>query len=105
MSTEKQWEEAKRLYPVGEEVRGTVKAKFPFGVFLELPGAQEISGFLDVASYNPATGLHPAPLPEVGSPVKGIVSFHNERDKQIRVRVGPAVHHIINTGTPDHDGT
>ncbi|WP_181793138.1 hypothetical protein [Streptomyces sp. WELS2] len=103
MSTEKQWEEAKRLYPVGESVQGTVKAKFPFGVFLELSGAQEVTVFLDIASYNPAAELHPAPLPEVGSPVDGVVSFHNERDKQIRVRVGPAVHHILNTGSGDRD--
>ncbi|MEU7559212.1 hypothetical protein [Streptomyces eurythermus] len=103
MSTEKQWKEAKQLYPVGEAVQGTVKAKFPFGVFLELSGAQEVTAFLDVASYNPETELHPAPLPEVGSSVSGVVSFHNERDKQIRVRVGPAVHHIINTEPRDRE--
>ncbi|MFE9901626.1 hypothetical protein [Streptomyces achromogenes] len=101
MSTEKQWEEAKSLYPLGAEVQATVKVKFPFGVFLELPGAPEVTGFLDIASYNPTTGPDPAPLPDAGSPVDVVVSFHNERDKQIRVRVGPAAHHIANKETRD----
>ncbi|GHI07989.1 hypothetical protein [Streptomyces cellostaticus] len=99
MTSEDQWQEAKRLHAVGSEVRGTVNAKFPFGVFLDLPETPEITGFLDIASYNPtSTDSSPVPLPDVGVSVAGVVSYHDEQSKQIRIRVGPPVHHIIYNG-------
>lgn len=101
MSTEKQWQDAKVLYPTGTEAHAKVKAKFPFGVFLELEKAPEVTAFLDIASYNPEDESSPASLPDIDSLVVGIVSSHVERDKQIRIRVGPELHHIIDQQTSD----
>ncbi|MER6628880.1 hypothetical protein ABT301_11640 [Streptomyces sp. NPDC000987] len=95
MTTEQIWETAKRRYPVGSTARGRVKDRFPFGVFLELDDAPGINGFVDLLSYNPDGTINdpeapPVPLPEVGEVVEGIVAMHVDRDRQIRLRVGPA---------------
>ncbi|MFF3400720.1 hypothetical protein ACFYW6_19590 [Streptomyces sp. NPDC002659] len=67
-----------------------VKARFNFGVFLELEYAPQVNGFIDISSYNPsgADEKAPAPLPEVGETVEGIVVRLVDRDQQIRIRVG-----------------
>lgn len=85
------WEETKQLYPVGSPARGAVKARLPFGVFLDLDEAPGISAFIDLLSYNPDGTINdpaapPAPLPEVGEVVEGIVGQHG--DEQIKIRVG-----------------
>ncbi|MFI1565066.1 hypothetical protein ACH4ZX_18775 [Streptomyces sp. NPDC020490] len=89
------WGTAKRRYPVGSTARGRVEARLPFGVFLELDDAPGVNGFVDLLSYNPDGTINdpaapPAALPEVGEVVEGIVTVHVDRDRQIRLRVGPA---------------
>ncbi|MFJ4831419.1 hypothetical protein ACIP79_16065 [Streptomyces sp. NPDC088747] len=91
--SEESWEAAKRRYPVGSPARGRVKDRFDFGVFLELDEAPEVHGFVDLLSYNPDGTINdpdapPAPLPEVGDIVEGVVAVHVDRDRQIRIRVG-----------------
>ncbi|MEV0639678.1 hypothetical protein AB0I77_33035 [Streptomyces sp. NPDC050619] len=93
MTAEETWEAAKRRYPVGSDAHGRVKARFPFGVFVELDAAPGCNGFIDLLSYNPDGTINdlaaPAvPLPEVGEIVEGIVAIHVDRDRQIRIRVG-----------------
>jgi len=95
VTTEEIWETAKTRYPVGSTARGRVKDQFPFGVFLELDDAPGVNGFIDLLSYNPDGTINdpaapPVPLPEVGEVVEGVVAMHVDRDRQIRVRVGPA---------------
>lgn len=91
MTSANSWEDAKLKYPINSPVRGKVKAAFPFGVFIELEGEPEVKAFLDVASYNPSGDISDhVPLPQVGDVVEGSVSTHSDRDKQIRLRVGPA---------------
>ncbi|MCS0602408.1 hypothetical protein NX794_14480 [Streptomyces sp. LP11] len=102
MNIKNPWENAKALYPVGAQAQGTVKKKFPFGVFLELSGAPDVIAFLDIASYNPAGEPPPAPLPDPGARVTGTIAAHNERDKQLRIRVGPPVHQIMDKRANDH---
>lgn len=91
---EQSWEAAKRLYPLGSVARGTVKDRFPYGAFLELDAAPGVTGFLDLVSYNPGGTLNdpevpPPELPCVGDRVEGAVADHVDRDRQIRIRVGP----------------
>ncbi|MFF5005513.1 hypothetical protein ACFY3G_22165 [Streptomyces phaeochromogenes] len=89
MSDEESWVEAKLRYPAGSNARGRVKARFQFGVFLELDDAPGALGFLDIASYRPdPLADEPVPLPEVGEFVEGVVAIHVDRDKQIKIRVG-----------------
>lgn len=89
MSDEDSWVEAKRRYPAGSNVRGQVKARFQFGVFLEIEDAPGVIGFLDIVSYKPdPLAQEPVPLPEVGEFVDGVVAIHVDRDQQIRIRVG-----------------
>lgn len=85
------WVEAKRLYPVGSPVRGRVKIRLPFGVFLDLDEAPGISALIDL-SYNPDGTINdpaapPYSLPDVGEFVEGVVGQHG--DEQIKIRVGP----------------
>ncbi|WP_328670902.1 hypothetical protein [Streptomyces sp. NBC_00328] len=94
MTTEQSWEGAKRTYPLGSVAQGRVKDRFPYGVFLELDDAPGVNGFLDLVSYNPDGTLNdpeipPVPLPQVGDRVEGVVADHVDRDRQIRIRVGP----------------
>ncbi|MFI1938284.1 hypothetical protein ACH44C_14035 [Streptomyces purpureus] len=83
------WQKAKEKYPVGSIARGVVKARFNFGVFLELQEAPAVKGFVDIVSYNPG-GETPVALPDVGETVEGTVVSLVDRDQQIRLRVGPA---------------
>jgi ribosomal protein S1 len=88
------WAAAKRAYPVGAAARGTVKDRFPYGVFLHLDEASGVHGFIDLVSYNPDGTLNdpaapPVPLPQVGDRVEGVVADLVDRDRQIRIRVGP----------------
>ncbi|WP_329029048.1 MULTISPECIES: hypothetical protein [unclassified Streptomyces] len=80
------WEDAKLRHPVGGRVDGVVRVRRPFGVFIELDGAPEVIAFLDIVSYNPDPPVDE--LPEVGEGVSGEVAFHDDRKRQIRVRVG-----------------
>ncbi|PZT74754.1 MULTISPECIES: RNA-binding protein [unclassified Streptomyces] len=80
------WEDAKLRYPVGGRAHGVVRVRRPFGVFIELDGAPEVIALLDIASYNPDPLV--VELPEVGEGVFGEVAFHDEQQRQIRVRVG-----------------
>lgn len=80
------WEDAKLRHPVGSRVDGVVRVRRPFGVFVELDGAPEVIAFLDIASYNPDPPVDE--LPEAGEGVSGEVAFHDDRKRQIRVRVG-----------------
>ncbi|MEU6163215.1 hypothetical protein [Streptomyces tanashiensis] len=91
MTHEESWQKAKERYPVGSAARGVVKARFPFGVFLELEEASAVKGFVDIVSYNPGGpgDESPAPLPEVGETVEGTVVSLVDRDQQIRIQVGP----------------
>ncbi|WP_024757977.1 hypothetical protein [Streptomyces exfoliatus] len=91
MALAESWQKAKERYPVGSTARGVVKARFDFGVFLELEEAPAVKGFVDVVSYNPGDpgGETPAPLPEVGETVEGTVVSLVDRDQQIRLQVGP----------------
>nr|WSZ96946.1 hypothetical protein OH820_15870 [Streptomyces sp. NBC_00857] len=84
------WQEAKKKYPVGSTARGVVKARFNFGVFLELTDAPGVKGFIDLISYRPAGAEEDAPvaLPEIGETVEGTVASLVDRDQQIRIRVG-----------------
>lgn len=86
------WEEAKKKLPVGAPVHGVVKARFPFGVFLEVSDAPGAVIFMDLASYNPEGQEPPAtpgnPLPGVGEEVHGLIAHHEEQGQQIRVRIG-----------------
>ncbi|PZT74757.1 MULTISPECIES: hypothetical protein [unclassified Streptomyces] len=70
----------------------------PFGVFIELDGSPEVIGFLDIASYNPGPPV--AGLPEVGAGVSGEVAYHDERKRQIRVRVGEPFWNNAEPGSP-----
>lgn len=83
---EDELENAKLRHPVGSKTHGVVRIRRPFGVFIELDGAPEVIGFLDIASYNPNPPV--LDLPEVGARVSVEVAFHDEQKRQIRVRVG-----------------
>ncbi|WEH34769.1 hypothetical protein PZB75_16270 [Streptomyces sp. AM 4-1-1] len=90
MTDSNAWENAKKSHPVGSRIRGTVRARFDFGAFLELEGTPDIKGFIDVISYRPdGTGRDvAASLPGVGDTVEGTVASLVDRDQQIRIRVG-----------------
>ncbi|MGW2558206.1 hypothetical protein ACWCXB_02965 [Streptomyces sp. NPDC001514] len=67
-----------------------MKAKFDLGVFLELEYAPEVNGFVDNASYNPSGAGEDThkQLPNIGELVEGTVVSLDDRDRQIRIRVG-----------------
>jgi ribosomal protein S1 len=90
MADSEPWQHAKALYPVGENIRGTVEVRFPFGVVLELSGvAPHIMGFIDIVSYNPiGNDQSVASLPNAGEIIEGVVAELVDRDQQVRIRVG-----------------
>ncbi|MGW7102527.1 hypothetical protein [Streptomyces sp. NPDC054838] len=89
MTDEPSWENIKQAHPLGAQRRGRVRARFPFGVFLEIEQDPAVKVFMDVASYAPDTNPGDVvPLPPVGSIVEGVVVDHVDRDQQIRIRVG-----------------
>ncbi|MGW7328263.1 hypothetical protein ACWGIU_06530 [Streptomyces sp. NPDC054840] len=83
------WRETKVRYHVGTCVTGRVRVKFQHGVFLELDGDPEVRAFVDLLSYNPDEAVREGALPEVGALVTGIVAHLVDRDRQLRIRVGP----------------
>ncbi|MER5971312.1 hypothetical protein ABT112_16495 [Streptomyces sp. NPDC002055] len=84
------WQDAKKRYPLGSTARGAVKARFNFGVFLELEHAPEVNGFIDLVSCRSPGSKEgeEGPLPEIGETVEGVVVRLVDRDRQIRLRVG-----------------
>ncbi|MEU2240195.1 hypothetical protein ABZ572_12450 [Streptomyces sp. NPDC018338] len=85
------WQKARERHPVGSAARDVVKARFSFGVFLELEEAPAVMGFVDVVSCNPGGSDReaPAPLPGVDDTVEGTAVSLVDRDQQIRLQVGP----------------
>ncbi|MFJ6053909.1 hypothetical protein [Streptomyces sp. NPDC092307] len=83
------WERLKSGYPVGARVTGRVKVAFQHGVFLEVDGDPEARVFVDLLSYDPGGTSAGGGLPGVGELVTGVVADRVDRDRQLRVRVGP----------------
>ncbi|MFG2485809.1 hypothetical protein ACGFSI_24010 [Streptomyces virginiae] len=83
------WVHLKSRYPMGALVTGRVKVKFQHGVFLELDENPEARVFVDLLSYNPGGTGGSEGLPAVGEFVTGVVADLVDRDRQLRVRVGP----------------
>lgn len=90
MSSEEEWRHVKELYKVGSRAAGVVEAHFPFGFFVKLDDAPNTKGFIDIISYNPR-GESPGPegWPKVGERIDGVVADLVDRDRQVRIRVGP----------------
>ncbi|MGW8884992.1 hypothetical protein [Streptomyces sp. NPDC055749] len=83
--TEDEWDAAKRKFPYGSTVDGTVNQVAPFGIFISVEGLHVTEAFADVA------GMHhegsTVIWPDVGESVTGVVVEHTERNHQLKLHL------------------
>jgi ribosomal protein S1 len=83
------WDEAKRRFPIGRRVRGTVTAHQPFGVFVDL-GDPEALGLVQITEFRDQGRMTPEQYPPLGASIEAIVLGHtDERRKQVWLGVKP----------------
>lgn len=84
------WEEAKRRFPVGQRVHGTVTRHFPFGIFVDL-GDLVAVGLVEIVNFLDAGRMAAEQYPPVGATVTAVVIGHTEeRRKQVRLSMRPS---------------
>lgn len=83
-----EWDFAKRTYPYGATVTGTVDLVRPFGIFISVEGLHTSRAFADVAGmhHGGADGFTVL-WPEVGDSVTGVVVEHTDRNHQLKLRL------------------
>jgi len=90
MTDESAWEEAVKKFHVGSQVKGTVKVHMPFGFFVTLNDAPQVSAIVDIISYRPGgDSLGPEHWPSVGEEVEATVADLRADSRQVRLRIGP----------------
>ncbi|MHB9155184.1 MAG: 30S ribosomal protein S1 [Endomicrobiales bacterium] len=76
------WEEAKKRYPSGTKVKGTVTHLTPFGAFVKLP--EGIEGLIHVSDMSWTKKVrHPQDFVKVGQEVEVVVLDVNPQDEKI----------------------
>lgn len=95
MIDDEDWEASKSRFPIGSEVSVVVRQHMPFGMFVELPADPTASAFIDLASYHPGGQevVDHTQWPSEGEAIDAIVADHVDRNRQIRLRVGPEIWH------------
>lgn len=86
--TEDEWDAAKRKFPYGSTVNGTVNQVAPFGIFISVEGLHLSEAFADVAGMHHG-GVDGSTViwPEVGDSVTGVVVEHTERNHQLKLHL------------------
>jgi ribosomal protein S1 len=83
------WEAAKRAFPPGARVTGTVQAQVPFGVFVNIPDSP-FQGLIMLVHFKDGERMTKDELPPVGSRVSAVVLGHKEFEHQIVLSVRPS---------------
>ncbi|MFE7759311.1 hypothetical protein [Streptomyces sp. NPDC057418] len=82
-----EWDAAKRKFPYGSTVTGTVREVAPFGIFISVEGVQLGEAFADVAGMHHGADGYTVIWPEVGDAVTGVVVEHTERNHQLKLHL------------------
>ncbi|WP_406422136.1 hypothetical protein OH809_13755 [Streptomyces sp. NBC_00873] len=86
--TSDEWTSAKRKFPVGSHVTGTVDRVAPFGIFISVEGVQLSCAFADVAGMHHSGADGSTVIwPELGEAVTGVVVEHTERNHQLKLHL------------------
>ncbi|WP_165231764.1 S1 RNA-binding domain-containing protein [Aquisphaera insulae] len=85
------WDEARRRFPIGSRVRGTVIDHRPFGIFVDR-GVSEILGLVQVTDFRDEGRMTPDQYPPIGATIEEIVLGHtSEQRKQVWLEVKPGL--------------
>lgn len=84
------WEDAKRRFPVGAVVTGTVTRHAPFGVFVDL-GDPDCYGLVERPEFLDAGRMTEDQYPPVGSAVRVLVLAHTDRDHRVWLTMRPSL--------------
>ncbi len=82
------WEVAKDALPPGTKVVVTVRARMPFGVFVEIPDCP-FTGLIMIVHFKDGERMMFDELPPVNSRVSAVVLGHKELEHQIVLSVRP----------------
>ncbi|HVQ93669.1 MAG TPA: hypothetical protein VMU51_21710 [Mycobacteriales bacterium] len=89
MKDDSAWSAAVARLPFGAVVHGVVTQRYPFGVFVRLTEAPDVTAIVEINNYRPhSVPVSPEDLPAVGDRIEGVVVDHAEFNQQIRLRVG-----------------
>jgi ribosomal protein S1 len=84
------WEEAKRRFPIGSRVQGTVTAHQPFGVFVNIGDADAL-GLIQITDFLDSGRMTVEQYPPVGALIDAVVLGHTDaRRKQVWLEVKPS---------------
>jgi ribosomal protein S1 len=85
------WEAAKKRFPAGRVVHGTVSAHCPFGIFVDL-GDPIATGLVQITEFLDSGRMTPDQYPAVGETVAAVVLGHtDEGRKQVWLCMRPSV--------------
>jgi ribosomal protein S1 len=84
------WEEAKKRFPVGQRVHGTVTRHCPFGIFVDL-GDPVAVGLVEIVNFLDAGRMTAEQYPPVGATITAVAIGHtDERRKQVWLSMRPS---------------
>jgi ribosomal protein S1 len=94
------WEEAKRRFPVGRRVRGTVTAHHPFGIFVDL-GDPTALGLVQITDFRDEGRMTLEQYPPLGASIEAVVLGHtDDHRRQVWLRVKPSQLREADRSTP-----
>ena len=85
------WEAAKKRFPAGRVVHGTVSAHCPFGIFVDL-GDPIATGLVQITEFLDSGRMTPEQYPAIGERVTAVVLGHtDEGRKQVWLCMRPSI--------------
>ncbi|MFE7245803.1 hypothetical protein [Streptomyces sp. NPDC057580] len=83
-----EWAAAKRKFPVGSQVAGTVERVAGFGIFVAVEGLDPFGVVADVAGMHKDAADDAVVIwPEVGESVTGVVVEHMENNGKVKIHL------------------
>jgi ribosomal protein S1 len=90
---DRDWEQVKLKYKIGQVLQGKVLRHEPYGVFLDI-GEAEIKGLIRIPDFLDDGAMGEEMYPEIGSQVTAVVIGYNDANKyEVCLNAKPSILH------------
>ncbi len=91
--SDRDWEQVKLKYKIGQVLQGKVLRHEAYGVFLDI-GEAEIKGLIRIPDFLDDGAMSEEMYPEIGSQVTGVVIGYNDANKyEVCLNAKPSILH------------
>jgi ribosomal protein S1 len=90
---DRDWEQVKLKYKIGQVLQGKVLRHEPYGVFLDI-GEAEIRGLIRIPDFLDDGAMSEEMYPEIGSQVTAVIIGYNDANKyEVCLNAKPSILH------------